>query len=303
MAKDAATAKAKFRTARLSERALYQTYCSEYDPFFRDLIPRLADIHKGTIDRAWLIEFVANSKALEAFRYLAAPPVSFDDLEALADIQIRASTFRADPTAIDAMVKVVGQLLDPIRFPWALANAKPTAEEIERAVISSSALIASSRVATDRRNNAKAEQEAMVKDTLRALKFTEVRSRKMRLITDAPNPMEFCGQAKLGSKQGDVFARLPDKRLLAIECKVSNSEVNSFKRLMNDSVSKATEWVRALGTAQVIPVAVLRGVFKPDNLETAQDDIFLIWDHRLSDLAKFIKAVPTKPVPSKRKRR
>jgi hypothetical protein len=202
LAKDAATAKANFRTARLSEPAIYQTYCTEYDPFFRELIPRLADIHKGTVDRDWLIEFVANGKALDAFRYLAAPPVSFDDLQALADIQIRATTFRADPTAIDAMVKVVGQLLDPMRFPWVLASVKPTAEEIEIAVIASSALIASSRVATDRRNNAKAEQEAMVKDTLRALKFTEVRSRKMRLITDAPNPMEFCGQAKLGSKQG-----------------------------------------------------------------------------------------------------
>jgi hypothetical protein len=110
----------------------------------------------------------------------------------------------------------------------------------------------------------------------------------MNLITDAPDPGEFCGAAKLGSKQGDLFLRLKDKRLVAIECKVSNSEVNSFKRLMNDSVSKATEWIRALGKNQVIPVAVLRGVYKTDNLVTAQGDIALVWEHRLDDFKHFV---------------
>lgn len=303
MEQDAATARANFRTARLSEPAVYQNYVAEYDPFFRELIPRLADLYKNKLDRNWLLEFIANPKALDAFRYLAAPPVSFDDLEAIADTRIRSSTFSADPKSVDAVVRVVGQLLDPSRFPWALAGSKPSKDEIERAVIASTVLIASQRVATDRRNKAKIEQEGLVKDIFRALKFEEVAARPMRLITNAPDPLEFCGQAKLGSKQGDVFARLADERLLAIECKVSNSEVNSFKRIMNDSVSKATEWTEALGKNQVIPVAVLRGVFNPDNLAIAQEKMFLIWDHRLGDLVKFVKSVPAKPTAKPKKKR
>jgi XamI restriction endonuclease len=304
LAKDAEIARANFRTTRLSEQALYQNFAAEYDPFFRELIPHLTELHDGTIDRAWLIEFLFdNQKALDAFRYLAAPRISADDLEALSATTIRATTFRADAKAIDPVVNVVGQLLDPIRFPWAAVGMKPTAEEIERAVIASTTLIATQRVETHRRNDSKDVQETLVKDTLRALHFKEVKSRPMKLITDAPNPMEFCGQAKLGTKQGDVFARLADKRLLAIECKVSNSEVNSFKRVMNDSVSKAVEWIDALGKNQVIPVAVIRGVFNPANLDSAQDNISLIWDHRLSDLSKFIKGVgPATSAGSRRKR-
>lgn len=302
MEKDAETARANFRTARLSEPGLYQAYAAEYDPFFRELVPHLADLHKGTIDRAWLLKFIFNDpKALAALRYVAAPRISSDDLEALSDTLVRATTFRTSAKAIDPVVQVIGQLLDPVRFPWALAGVKPSKEEIERAVIASTALIATQRVETNRRNQAKTEQEELVKEIFRALGFEEVKSRPMRLVTDAPNPMQFCGQAKLGTKQGDVFARLGDKRLLAIECKVSNSEVNSFKRLMNDSVSKATEWVKALGKNQVLPVAVLRGVFKPKNLEDAQDDISLIWDHRLSDLSKFVKAASA-PAPKTRKK-
>jgi hypothetical protein len=72
---------------------------------------------------------------------------------------------------------VIGQLLDPVRFPWALAETKPSHDEIERAVTASSALIANQRVETSRRNVAKAQQEGMMKEMLRALHFVEVRAR------------------------------------------------------------------------------------------------------------------------------
>lgn len=67
-----------------------------------------------------------------------------------------------------------------------------------------------------------------MRGVLTALNFAQVNSRRMRLITDAPDPGSFCGAAKLGAKQGDVFARLHDKRLLAVECKVA---VEVFKKL------------------------------------------------------------------------
>jgi hypothetical protein len=77
---------------------------------------------------------------------------------------------------------------------------------------------------------------------------------------------------------------------MPIECKVSNSAVNSYKRLVHETCSKATTWYTQLGRAQVIPTAVLSGVFSTANLGDAQHKgVYLFWQHRLADLAAFVK--------------
>lgn len=58
---------------------------------------------------------------------------------------------------------------------------------------------------------------------------------------------------------------------MAIECKVSNSSTNSVKRLNNDAAIKAETWRSAFGHLQVVPAAVLGGVYKIHNLEDAQE--------------------------------
>lgn len=67
-----------------------------------------------------------------------------------------------------------------------------------------------------------------------------------------------------------VVARLKDGRVMAIECKVSNSTVNSYKRLVHDTGGKAAHWYNQLGRAQVIPSAVLSGVYSTANLLDVQ---------------------------------
>ena len=91
--------------------------------------------------------------------------------------------------------------------------------------------------------------------------------------------------------RADVIVRLHDGRVLAIECKVSNSGVNSYKRLIHEAAGKATTWYAKLGTAQIVPAAVLSGVFTTANLAKAQNEtnVFLFWTHRLSDLADFVR--------------
>jgi hypothetical protein len=110
------------------------------------------------------------------------------------------------------------------------------------------------------------------------------------MLTAAPAPGYFCGETRLAGTKADVVARLIDGRLMPIECKVSNSAVNSYKRLIHETGSKAATWYLQLGRAQVIPSAVLSGVFSTANCVDAQDnkDIFLFWQHRLSDLEKFV---------------
>lgn len=255
------------------------------------MLPRLPEIYANQLSADYLIKEFAGTSGGEILRYLAGPPISSDDMATLVDSKITRAALKNNPAIVGVVNGIIAGLLDQRRFPWIAEKRKPTEGEIERAVHSSATLLASQRVQTDRRGRAKEEQETAVKMAFLELGYQQVKAKPIKLITDAPDPMHFCGTTPLGGKQGDVYVRLPDKRLLAIECKVSNSEVNSFKRVMNDSLSKAHEWRRTLGENQVIPVLVLRGVFKPENLLTAQRDMYLIWDHRLSDLSNFAKGI------------
>ena len=81
---------------------------------------------------------------------------------------------------------------------------------------------------------------------------------------------------------------------MAIECKVSNSAINSVKRLNNDAAAKAEAWRSDFGTVQVVAVAVLSGVYKLHNLESAQSrGLTLIWSHDIGQLISWIES--TKP--------
>jgi hypothetical protein len=61
-----------------------------------------------------------------------------------------------------------------------------------------------------------------------------------------------------------------DRRIMAIECKVSNSSTNSVKRLNRGAAGKAEKWLHEFGALGVVPVAVLSGVYKLHNLVGAQ---------------------------------
>lgn len=96
---------------------------------------------------------------------------------------------------------------------------------------------------------------------------------------------------KLGDTRADLVVRMLDRRCLAVECKVSNSAVNSFKRVNHEALGKARRWLNQFGTAGVVPAAVLSGVFKPENLAAAQQGgLYLFWSHRPDDLREFIGA-------------
>lgn len=76
---------------------------------------------------------------------------------------------------------------------------------------------------------------------------------------------------------------------MPIECKVSNSATNSVKRLNNDAAAKAEEWRKDFGAVQVVPSAVLSGVYKLRNLENAQGrGLHLFWAHNIAQLIDWI---------------
>lgn len=77
---------------------------------------------------------------------------------------------------------------------------------------------------------------------------------------------------------------------MPIECKVSNSSTNSVKRLNNDAAVKAVSWKVDFGLRQVVPSAVLSGVYKLHNLIDAQDSgLAIFWSHDLTPLTQWIE--------------
>lgn len=119
----------------------------------------------------------------------------------------------------------------------------------------------------------------------------EVPTAAIHTLVKGPQAMQFCAECQLGDRKADVVVRLHDTRLMAIECKVSNSATNSVKRLNNDAAVKADYWIKQFGTAQIVPAAMLSGVFKVINLEQAQArGLALFWSHDLPALSDFIES-------------
>ncbi len=227
----------------------------------------------------------------DALRYLAGPPISADDLKVLADASLAPGRIAADPSSARRILDIITQAIDPRRFPWVAEDRPPTEQEKSAAILASAALTTAQRVSTARRSEGKDAQERLVKQFLRDMDFQEVPAHDIHTLTDAPDFGHFCGEALVGSRKADISVRLFDGRLMPIECKVSNSATNSVKRINNDAQVKAAIWHREFGTNQVVPCAVLSGVYKVHNLMQAQaGGLTLFWAHELSNMRDFIKA-------------
>ncbi|MCY3731710.1 MAG: XamI family restriction endonuclease [Rhodospirillaceae bacterium] len=289
---DAREARELFRRKRMEEPLeLYTRFFEAFAPVFGKIIDRLPSLTEDSFETRSVAEMVRDPDVRTAFRYLAAPPVSEDDLKTLAESTLSAAALRSDDEQARRVRDTVLHIIDPHRFPWIGEGRKPTDQERAQAIVASAVLVAARKVETLRRSDAKKKQERAVKVMLGAAGFTEVATRDIALLDAAPAPGEFCGESKLGDSRADLVVRLRDHRVMPVECKVSNSAVNSFKRINHEAVGKARAWLAGFGGRQTVPVAVISGVFNPANLETAQTEgLAIVWSHRLEDLGTFIES-------------
>ena len=136
---------------------------------FELLFKKLSDLNPGAITDNSLADAYGIGLG-EALRYLASPPISDDDLQVIADVDsIAPGILKKDPEALRKVFRVIERVIDPYRFPWMKAGAAPTAQQREAALLASSVLLAAQRIATERRNEGKENQETMVKNYLRKL--------------------------------------------------------------------------------------------------------------------------------------
>lgn len=285
--REAAQAIRHFRETRMHEPLeAYLDYVEEYRRQVETLIEETVDLTRLS---NLAVELLTDPQQLTAIRYLASPAISEDDLKVLADAALTPKRLNADPDMARRVIETVLLGLDRERFPWVAESREPTEGERATAVVSTAALIATQKVQTGRRNEAKKTQEGAVADALRAAGFTEVPTRAVTNMSHLPAHGEFCAEALFGSRKADLIVRLWDGRVMPTECKVSNSSTNSVKRLNNDAAVKARTWIQEFGTVTCVPAAVLSGVFKTRNLISAQaDGLTLFWAHGLDRMTSFI---------------
>lgn len=221
---------------------------------------------------------------VDAARYLSGPPISHDDLNTL----VKAHLAVAGGSKEDAIIQVLRLYLDPFRFPW-LRTGAAKQKDVTTAIVWTSSLWAVERCRTTRRTESSATQERAVADLLLECGLKERQGKAPIQALDTLPRRQFTREVLLGGTKTDLAIRLPDGRLLAIECKVSNSAVNSVKRLNREAVGKAEHWRTTYGE-QVIPATVLSGVFKVTNLLDAQRaGVSIFWEHALEDLGTYVR--------------
>lgn len=284
-----------FRRVRLEEPT------EEFSERFAKAQAVMEDLLEETLDLTAVYEralsILSKPASRDALRYIAGPPISLDDLKTLVDTNsVAPQTLRGDPDLVRRIVAIIFEGLDRGRFPWVPAGRAPMPHERDAAVLATATLIATQGVATNRRTQGKKAQEARVREVLLAAGFSQVRiaGGQAGTIRDAPKPGEFSRETVLGTRKADLVVGLWDGRIMPIECKVSNSSINSVKRLNNDAAVKAAAWIADFGERHVVPVAVLSGVYwLPKLVEAQARGLTLYWDHRLADLTEWIERTRT----------
>jgi hypothetical protein len=291
---DAGRAVQEFKAERLGEPL--EVYLEEFERFSAATDAFL----EASVDLLRLREnatiLLALPESMKIARFLAGPFISHDDLQVLAGdnetpASLAAGPVRRVPGLAERIADTILLALDRSRFPWVSASREPTPAERSVAVSATAALMATERTRTLRRNSGKEAQEADVARLLiERSGFEQVATRVILRHEDAPEPGTFCRETDFLGRKADIVARLWDGRIMPLECKVSNSSTNSVKRL-NEASQKAEGWRREGGNSNVVPGAVLSGVFKVRNLVTAQATPMSIWwSHSLSSLVDFVNA-------------
>ena len=99
---------------------------------------------------------------------------------------------------------------------------------MNRAILASTVVAATQRVQTSRRSDEREAVEGGVKGLLLGAGWKRVQAPKSGLKNirrDAPEPNQFMEGVTLGKNGADFVVGLKDHRILAIECKGSNSGI------------------------------------------------------------------------------
>lgn len=240
------------------------------------------------------------------FRHVLAPPLSQDQF-ALCYPAWKKGTEKKNGPKVKAesalaVVQALQERSSKALTPWLSSGRKPTRRELERLFSSVGSLIANQEFSTVQRNRLARVQEGAVIALLEANGWIKLPSSLIDTRADLPpkhymhktryvtkrldedtEDIEKAGKQKVETQEVDIAVGLKGTVVLAIECKVTNDETNSIKRI-NDVLKKAHAWKSHWGSL-VKTAAVLQGVIaEKDVVRLLNEDIEVFWSH---DLPRF----------------
>lgn len=228
------------------------------------------------------------------FRHLMAPPVSQDQFKLLCPKWSKYAENHSKPATADAaqsaQISILDRL-DPGLIRWTKAGHTPRRQELRAVLKVTAALIAQQQVATARRKRLAFEQEYAVIALLEKDGWTQIRSKLIDLRAAVP-PKHFMHKTRFATRtrpqEVDVACGLKGTYVLAMECKVTNDETNSVKRI-NDVLKKATAWDDHWGSF-VRTAALLEGVVAPKDVQRLTDaNVLVFWSHDLDAFRAWLK--------------
>ncbi|MCP2342984.1 XamI family restriction endonuclease [Actinomadura rupiterrae] len=236
---------------------------------------------------------LAERKYFKPFRYIAGPPISEDDLKMLAGLEsVSFRHLKRDAEARNHIVALVRDNHDRSRFPWLYPDAEPDECEKRAAVLATATMMAAAATAEQRKSKQAKKQDAFCKKLIE-VGYTQVKlpspiSRREEL----PGHGEFCRGKSIRSDQdgghADIIVRRWDGLVVPIECTASSTELNSKKRIIEKSITRARGWRRVLG-AGTAPAVMLAGAYSMDELDQVQSaGIGLWWFHNPKRAFEFL---------------
>ena len=229
---------------------------------------------------------------LYVLRAMDRPTVSEDDFKSLSDAGTASRTRFRDDALAGSALEYLSRNLNMDVLPWIEDGRSPREDERKAACIAVAALIADQRTKTALRGNSSHSQEEDVRRALvERCGMEPIANKDFDIDKDGPLPGQvFTGETRVAGSKADVVLGLYDGRLMCLECKVSNSEVNSYKRLNHETLDKVAKWRVAFGR-QCVSGAVLQGCYKAKNLIDAQEaGAFLFWSSHLEELVEFVNS-------------
>lgn len=176
---------------------------------------------------------------------------------------------------------------------WLDRGRDATLVELATSIGAVAPLIASQRILTARRNRLSYIQEQAVTHLLESQDWTRIQSSVVSTSGQLP-ARSFMYKTRFASganenQEVDVACGLGGTVILAMECKVTNDETNSVKRI-NDVLKKASAWKEHWGRF-VKPAALLQGVIKFGDVQRLIDaGVEVFWSHRLDLFTAWIAA-------------
>lgn len=246
---DADTARRRFvadRPAALRrERRAYEEGIAAHVNAVLELLVRTSDLRRIDADS------LKRREVLDIARYVVVPPISLDDLDTLTDSsfgrwvgQTTERGTRPSEQAFRAAAKFFRERLDQERAPWLKAKRAPTAGERDAFARATASIRAMGAIQTARRMESSSRQERAVREAAQKAGYKPVTppATLMDPIKEMPPGSYATASRRLAETNMDIPVRLKDGHgtglfSLALEAKVSNSGLNSRKRLLEVLVS------------------------------------------------------------------